>query len=46
MWHSVAQPYMIPITLGVLVALFAVQRKGTASVGRWFGPITVLWFPR
>ena len=30
--------------IGVLVGLFAVQRFGTARVGRWFGPITLVWF--
>ena len=38
------EPFVIPIALGVLVALFAVQRFGTAGVGRWFGPVTLLWF--
>jgi len=38
------QPLVVPIALGVLVALFAVQKFGTAGVGRWFGPITLLWF--
>src|ERR1700704_1482593 len=37
-------PVVVPISLGVLVALFAVQKFGTAGVGRWFGPITLLWF--
>ena len=35
---------VLPIAIGVLVALFAVQRFGTAVVGRWFGPITLVWF--
>ena len=35
---------MLPIAIGVLVALFAVQRFGTAGVGGWFGPITLVWF--
>ena len=35
---------MLPITLGILVALFALQSRGTARVGRLFGPIMVLWF--
>ena len=39
-----AKPYVVPISLGVLVALFAVQRRGTGAIGRFFGPITVLWF--
>ena len=36
--------FVIPVTLVVLTALFLVQRFGTASVGRFFGPITALWF--
>jgi KUP system potassium uptake protein len=35
---------VLPISIGVLVALFAVQRFGTAGVGSWFGPITLVWF--
>ena len=35
------QPVVLPIAIGVLVALFAVQHFGTAGVGRWFGPITL-----
>jgi KUP system potassium uptake protein len=38
------KPYVIPITLAVLVALFALQRRGTASVGLLFGPVMLLWF--
>lgn len=37
-------PYVIPLALIVLVALFAVQSKGTATVGRAFGPIMLVWF--
>ena len=37
-------PYIIPITIAILVALFASQRHGTALVGRVFGPVTLLWF--
>ena len=37
-------PYIVPLTMVILVALFAVQRKGTASMGRFFGPITLVWF--
>ncbi|SMF95226.1 KUP system potassium uptake protein [Methylomagnum ishizawai] len=36
--------YVIPIALTVLIALFGVQRSGTAVVGALFGPIMVLWF--
>lgn len=36
--------WIVPITLVVLVALFATQRYGTAKVGRVFGPVTMVWF--
>jgi KUP system potassium uptake protein len=36
--------FVVPVTLVVLTALFMAQRFGTAAVGRWFGPITLLWF--
>lgn len=36
--------YIIPLTVGTLVALFAVQRKGTAGIGAVFGPGTGIWF--
>ncbi|WP_419898414.1 potassium transporter Kup [Roseomonas sp. USHLN139] len=35
---------VIPISLGVLLALFLVQYKGTHTIGRIFGPVTALWF--
>jgi KUP system potassium uptake protein len=35
---------VIPITLAILFALFAVQRKGTSGIGRFFGPVTLVWF--
>jgi KUP system potassium uptake protein len=35
---------VLPITLGIIVALFAFQRRGTARVGGLFGPVMVLWF--
>jgi len=38
------EPFVIPITLVVLVALFMFQRKGTASVGALFGPVMLVWF--
>ncbi|HEX8693875.1 MAG TPA: potassium transporter Kup [Longimicrobium sp.] len=37
-------PYVVPITVVILVGLFAIQRHGTAGVGRIFGPVTLLWF--
>ena len=36
--------YVVPITLGILFALFAVQRFGTAKVGHVFGPVMLIWF--
>jgi len=38
------QPWVIPVTLVILVALFLIQRRGTAQIGRLFGPIMLLWF--
>ena len=38
------KPYVVPITLIILVGLFIFQRRGTASVGALFGPVMVLWF--
>lgn len=37
-------PFVVPITLGILVGLFLVQRKGTGAVGNIFGPLMLLWF--
>ena len=36
--------YVIPITLGILLLLFMVQKHGTGGIGRFFGPITLVWF--
>jgi KUP system potassium uptake protein len=36
--------YVIPLTLVILFFLFAVQKRGTSGIGRYFGPITVVWF--
>ena len=38
------QPYVVPISVAILIGLFAVQRLGTAWVGKFFGPVIVLWF--
>ena len=38
------EPYVIPITIVILVGLFSFQKRGTASVGKIFGPVTLLWF--
>jgi KUP system potassium uptake protein len=37
-------PYVLPLTVVILFALFAVQPAGTAKIGRAFGPIMVIWF--
>ncbi len=36
--------YVIPLTLLVLFALFFVQKQGTAGIGKFFGPVMMLWF--
>ncbi len=36
--------WVVPISAGILVALFMVQAKGTAGIAKFFGPITALWF--
>src|SRR3984893_13699212 len=38
------EPYVMPMAVVVLLALFAAQARGTASIGRIFGPIMLLWF--
>ena len=38
------KPYVVPITVVVLIALFWFQRNGTSAVGALFGPVMVLWF--
>lgn len=38
------QPYVIPIALGILVALFGNQHRGTGKVGGLFGPVMLVWF--
>ena len=37
-------PFVIPLALVVLILLFFIQRKGTATVGKLFGPVMLLWF--
>jgi KUP system potassium uptake protein len=36
--------FVVPVTVAILVALFAIQSRGTGRVGRLFGPVMVLWF--
>jgi len=37
-------PYVLPLTVIILITLFSVQSRGTASVSAWFAPITTVWF--
>jgi KUP system potassium uptake protein len=37
-------PLVLPLTCAILVALFAIQRRGTGSIGRLFGPVMTVWF--
>jgi KUP system potassium uptake protein len=45
---TVADPglarYVLPAAIGILVGLFMIQRRGTAGISRYFGPVMVLWF--
>ncbi len=41
---DVFKPYVMPAALVVLVALFAAQVRGTATIGRVFGPVMLVWF--
>ena len=36
--------YVVPVTLVILFALFVVQKRGTTGIGKFFGPITLVWF--
>jgi KUP system potassium uptake protein len=38
------KPYVLPLTVTVLVALYSLQSKGTAGIGKFFGPIVLVWF--
>ena len=38
------KPYVVPITIAIMVGLFAIQRFGTATVGKAFSPVLIIWF--
>src|SRR5262249_46038395 len=38
------EPFVVPLTVVILIALFAVQSRGTAKVAAFFGPVTLIWF--
>ena len=40
----VLEPYVLPLAVAILTALFAVQSGGTGPLARWFGPVTAVWF--
>ena len=39
-----AKPFIVPLTCAVLVALFLLQKRGTAGIGKIFGPVMIVWF--
>ena len=38
------RPYIVPISVGILIGLFAIQRSGSGAIGSYFGPVMLLWF--
>jgi KUP system potassium uptake protein len=40
----VFKDYVVPITIGILIGLFLLQRRGTGGLGKLFGPVMVVWF--
>ncbi|MEH3023447.1 MAG: potassium transporter Kup [Pseudomonas oryzihabitans] len=38
------EAWVVPISLIILVGIFAIQKRGTATIGKFFGPVMVLWF--
>ena len=40
----VFEPYIVPITVAILIGLFLVQNRGTGGIGKIFGPIMIAWF--
>ena len=38
------EAWVVPIALVILVGIFAIQKRGTATIGKFFGPVMVLWF--
>lgn len=39
-----AAPYIVPLSVAILVILYMMQIHGAGGIGRWFGPIMILWF--
>lgn len=38
------EPWIVPVTAVIIIVLFSVQRRGTAIVGKFFGPVMITWF--
>ncbi|TFH11156.1 MAG: potassium transporter Kup [Nitrosomonadales bacterium] len=38
------KPYVVPLAVAILLGLYLAQSRGTADIGRWFGPIMLIWF--
>lgn len=38
------QPYVVPSAVAILLVLFAIQSRGTAAIGHFFGPVMLVWF--
>ena len=38
------KPFVLPVTIGILVVLFVIQKRGTAGIGAFFGPVMLVWF--
>ncbi|HJV79346.1 potassium transporter Kup [Noviherbaspirillum sp.] len=38
------KPYVVPLTVAILIGLYMMQHHGTGGIGRWFGPIMLVWF--
>ncbi|MBT9588925.1 potassium transporter Kup [bacterium] len=43
-WAPVLAPYVMPITIAILILLFSAQSRGTEAVGSVFGPVMLVWF--
>jgi KUP system potassium uptake protein len=43
-WTKAAHPYIVPLSVLVLIGLFTMQRSGTGSIGKFFGPVMIVWF--
>jgi len=41
---SIFKPYTMPIAVLILIGLFAIQSRGTGTVGKAFGPVMFVWF--